>query len=135
MSMFLGLSLAVQFSIIAVPVHGESAAMKGPPGAVRRSDAAYVCPETSVPKLAALDAVRFYQGKISTISGPRCGFYPSCSVFGHQALHDHGFFLGVMLTSDRLTRCNIFKKPGSDYLLLPSGRLFDPVSGNLLSNQ
>jgi hypothetical protein len=36
------------------------------------------------------------------------------------------------MTADRLTRCNIWKEPGPDYFLLPNGRLYDPISNNLL---
>ncbi len=82
-----------------------------------------------------LGAIDLYRKLVSPINGSRCGFHPSCSTFGRQAVSEYGAVRGVMMTADRLTRCNIFKEPGPDYLLLPDGRLFDPVSGNTLTGQ
>jgi putative membrane protein insertion efficiency factor len=106
--------------------------MNGPPEAKPRSPAGNPL-ETSVVRIALMGAIDFYKKRISPIGASRCGFHPSCSAFALQAVREKGVFLGVMMTGDRLTRCNIFKGPGPDYLLLPDGRLFDPVSGNLLS--
>jgi putative membrane protein insertion efficiency factor len=51
----------------------------------------------------ALDeALRFYQENISSHDGARCLFYPTCSQFAVQALKEHGFFLGVLMTIDRM---------------------------------
>lgn len=78
------------------------------------------------------NAIRFYQNIISPTQTGRCGFHPSCSTFGMQAVERYGPLRGVMMTADRLTRCNFFKEHGPDYLLRPDGRLYDPVSANLL---
>ena len=80
-------------------------------------------------------AIRFYRNVISPTQGERCGFYPSCSTFGMHAVERYGSLRGVMMTADRLTRCNFFKEPGSDYLLRPDGRLYDPVTANLIQKQ
>jgi putative membrane protein insertion efficiency factor len=106
--------------------------MNGPPETKTLSAPAKT-PETSVVRIALTGAIDFYRKRISPIGASRCGFHPSCSAFGLQAVREKGVLLGVIMTADRLTRCNIFKGPGPDYLLLPDGRLFDPVSGNLLS--
>jgi uncharacterized protein len=106
--------------------------MNGPPEAKPRSPATDTL-ETSVVRIALMGAIDFYKKRISPIGASRCGFHPSCSAFGRQAVQEKGVLLGVIMTGDRLTRCNIFKGPGPDYLLLPDGRLFDPVSSNLLS--
>jgi putative membrane protein insertion efficiency factor len=108
------------------------AAMKGPGKMTHRHTAEGPGPETSSVKLVFLGAIDMYRIGISPIHGSRCGFYPSCSAFGRQAVREYGALHGVMMTADRLTRCNIFKEPGPDYFLLPSGRLFDPVSANTL---
>jgi putative component of membrane protein insertase Oxa1/YidC/SpoIIIJ protein YidD len=92
-------------------------------------------PETSVTRIFLLGAVSAFQRYISPTDGDRCGFTPSCSAFGRDAVARQGAFLGVLMTADRLMRCTIFKRPGPDYLLLPDGRLFDPVENNLLSSQ
>jgi putative membrane protein insertion efficiency factor len=86
-------------------------------------------------RILFLGAIDLYRKYVSPISGPRCGFYPSCSAFGRRAVSEYGVLRGVMMTGDRLTRCNIFKHPGPDYLLLPNGRLFDPVSANTLTER
>lgn len=90
-------------------------------------------PETSLPGIVLLGAVTAYRKFISPTYGDRCGFYPSCSAFGRDAVSSNGVFTGVALTADRLMRCNPFKRPGSFYLLLHDGRLYDPVENNLLS--
>jgi putative component of membrane protein insertase Oxa1/YidC/SpoIIIJ protein YidD len=89
-------------------------------------------PETSVMRIFFLGAVSGFQKYISPTDGDRCGFSPSCSAFGRDAVDRQGPFLGVLVTADRLMRCTLFKRPGPDYLLLPNGRLFDPVENNLL---
>ncbi len=109
--------------------------MKGPPAVVRDvgSDRQ---PETSSVKLALLGLIKLYQSRISMVGGPdRCGFRPSCSQYGFQAITEQGPLIGLMMIGDRQTRCNIFKKPGPDYVLLPNGKLFDPLSNNLLFEQ
>ena len=90
-------------------------------------------PETPLPSIVLLGAVTAYQKFISPTDEGRCGFYPSCSAFGRKAVSDDGVFLGVVLTADRLMRCNPFKRPGPFYLPLHDGRLYDPVENNLLS--
>jgi len=111
----------------------------GSPSAMRAPDACPVRqkdspdPETSFPRIVLLGAVTAYQKFISPTDGGRCGFYPSCSAFGRQAVSSNGVFPGVVLTADRLMRCNPFKRPGTFYLPLPDGRLYDPVENNLLS--
>jgi putative membrane protein insertion efficiency factor len=90
--------------------------------------------ETSSPRIVLLGALTIFQRYISPIDGDRCGFVPTCSAYARRAVGRQGAFLGVIMTADRLMRCTVFKRPGPDYLLLPSGKLFDPVDNNLLSN-
>jgi putative component of membrane protein insertase Oxa1/YidC/SpoIIIJ protein YidD len=49
-----------------------------------------------------------------------------------MSVEDYGAVMGIMMTADRLMRCNIWKKPGPAYLLLPDGKLLDPPWQNLL---
>jgi hypothetical protein len=95
----------------------------------------HTAPESSVLQQVFIGAIDFYRGFLSPVSGARCGFSPSCSTFGRQAVKEYGPIQGVMMTADRLTRCNIFKGPDADYAALPNGRLFDPVSRNTLRTQ
>lgn len=105
--------------------------MKGPPASSAHHHHAVAEPETSSVKLAALGAIWVYRTFVSPTQVARCGFYPSCSSFGLQAVREHGL-QGIPMTTDRLTRCNLLKGPGPDYYPLPNGKLFDPVSRNLL---
>ena len=119
----------------AAPAFCSPATMKGPGETVHRHDSPSSGPETSTVRIVFLGLIDVYRNFVSPINGPRCGFYPSCSAFGRQAVSEYGPIRGVMMTGDRLTRCNIFKEPGPDYLLLPDGRLFDPVSANTMTDK
>lgn len=70
--------------------------------------------------------IRFYQLFISTQDVPVCNFTPSCSQFGIDSLHKFGIIRGILLTSDRLQRCNGTSAPyyKIDY---KSGKFIDPV--------
>jgi len=129
------LGMAAVYLLAAAPAFCSEAAMNGPRGKVHRHDAPSSGPETSTGRIVFLGAIDLYRNLVSPISSPRCGFFPSCSTFGRQAVGQYGAIRGVMMTGDRLTRCNIFKKPGPDYFLLPDGKLFDPLSGNTLAEQ
>jgi len=117
----------------ASPGDCSAPAMNGPPATVvhRHHDRAE--PDPSPFSLLLMGAITLYRSFISPTQGPRCGFFPSCSTFGLQAVREYGPVRGVMMTTDRLTRCNVLKGPGPDYYLLPNGKLFDPVSRNLLA--
>jgi len=49
-----------------------------------------------------IGAVGFYQSYISPVNGERCPMTPSCSAYAVQAIKKHGFFIGIMMTADRL---------------------------------
>jgi len=121
--------LACLFSLSVVAHDGD---MRGPnPLAQPGSVTAPV--ETSPVKLAMQGTIRAYQAAVSRINPDRCGFRPSCSAFGAMAIEEYGAATGILMTADRLMRCNIWKKPGPDYLLLPGGKLLDPPWQNLLA--
>lgn len=104
--------------------------MKGPREELRVPEKTYD-PETSSVRVAMHGLIRFYQVVISPAGGPdRCGFRPSCSHYGYQAIREQGPVEGVVMIGDRQIRCNIFERPG--YTRLPNGKLYDPVSNNLL---
>lgn len=121
---------------VACPVFASDWMMKGPASKRSRQPASGEQFETSCVRLACLGSIRFYQNWISPIGGGnRCSFSPSCSAFGYQAVRERGPAEGIMMTADRLMRCNFLKREGSDYTLLPNGRLYDPVSQNLLCRE
>ncbi len=80
------------------------------------------------------DIVRFYRGPLNHFSAVRqseCPMYPSCSQYSLQSLHQHGLFMGWMMTCDRLMRC------GRDELKLSPDtsadgkwKCYDPVENN-----
>jgi len=81
---------------------------------------------TSEVKLLLIGAIRFYQRFISTQDAPACNFVPSCSQFGAESIGQLGAFRGILLTSDRLQRCNSMSI--SRYQMdHKSGKLVDPV--------
>jgi len=118
---------------------GSGAKMKGPDTMVhtraRASEASREIETLSV-TLTFLGAIRLYQTWISPIGGrDRCGFRPTCSEYACEAIEEQGPITGLFMTADRLIRCNIWKKRGPDYTLLPNGKLYDPPSKNLLLEQ
>jgi putative membrane protein insertion efficiency factor len=118
----------------AARAYGSEVKMKGPnPPSVRSIPVNQS--ETSSVRIAFLQSIRFYQNWISPIRGVGCGFRPSCSAYGYAAIEQQGPIVGIMMTADRLMRCNIWKEPGPDYTLLPNGKLYDPLSKNLLSEK
>ena len=44
----------------------------------------------------------FYRRVISPVDGNRCVMAPTCSLYGHQAIREHGVVMGMILTADRL---------------------------------
>lgn len=62
--------------------------------------------ETSELKLAVTGLIRLYQKFISSQDSPTCSFSPSCSRFGMACIQEYGVLRGVLLTADRLLRCN-----------------------------
>ena len=83
--------------------------------------------ETSELKLAATGLIRLYQKFISSQDSPTCSFSPSCSRFGMACIQEYGVLRGVLLTADRLLRCN-----GSQarhyHKDSVTGKYIDPVS-------
>lgn len=62
--------------------------------------------ETSELKLAATGLIRLYQKFISSQDKPACNFHPTCSRFGMACIQEYGVLRGILLTADRLLRCN-----------------------------
>lgn len=60
-----------------------------------------------------------------------CQFYPNCSLYAAQSIHEHGSLSGLFMTSDRIIRCSPFaenehQKNNGEYYI--DGRLIDPVN-------
>ena len=83
--------------------------------------------ETSELNLAATGLIRLYQKFISSQDGPMCNFVPSCSHFGMACIQEFGMVRGLLLTADRLLRCN-GSQSRHHYKDGVSGKFIDPVS-------
>ena len=83
--------------------------------------------ETSELKFVATGLIRLYQKFISSQDGPACNFQPTCSHFGMACIQEYGIVRGLLLSADRLLRCN-----GSQSQLYHkdsvTGKYIDPVS-------
>lgn len=67
-----------------------------------------------------------YSKGVSPVDGPTCAFAPTCAGYAGTAIHRHGLADGILLTGDRLMRCNGYDK--SVYPIVGSERhYFDPV--------
>jgi len=78
-------------------------------------------------KFLFLGLIKFYQIFISSQQSKQiCVFKPSCSHFGQEAIHKYGLFYGILMSSDRLQRCNGF---GIEYykIDIESGKCLDSV--------
>ena len=121
---------------VITPSHGlESQLMKGPQNGIVKTERTKTDKDLFSPlQHVMLGGVRFFQKWISPIDGSRCNFSPTCSRYGYEAIHNHGSFLGIIITADRLLRCSYLTENGSAYNRLPNGTLHDPVANNLLTH-
>lgn len=79
-------------------------------------------------KLLLLGAIRIYQIAVSSQDMPTCNFVPSCSRFSNLALQRAGLVKGILLSSDRLQRCNGLHGMARHYnFVQPLGKFADPV--------
>ena len=83
--------------------------------------------EISELKLAATGLIRLYQKFISSQDSPACNFVPSCSRFGMACIQKFGMVRGLLLTADRLLRCN-GSQSRHDHKDETTGKFIDPVS-------
>jgi len=75
--------------------------------------------------------MNFYGKYISPVDGDRCPMYPSCSSYGAAAFKKHGFFMGWIMTCDRLVRCGRDETRISPGIVKDNTLLtLDPVSAN-----
>ena len=64
-------------------------------------------------KKIALFLIFIYQ-KISSLTPPRCRFYPTCSEYTKQAILKYGFIKGLKLGLIRICKCHPFNDGGYD---------------------
>ena len=72
------------------------------------------CRNSSFAARLLIQIIRFYRRFISPLFPPCCRFTPSCSAYAVEALRKRGFWMGCVLTTWRLLRCNPFCRGGYD---------------------
>ena len=74
--------------------------------------------------------VSFFQNHISKVDGDRCPSLPSCSSYSVQVFKKHGFFMGWLMTVDRLI--HEADEGSLSPLVFYNGqiRIHDPVENN-----
>jgi putative membrane protein insertion efficiency factor len=77
-------------------------------------------------KLLLYVPLYFYQKIISEQVSAVCSFEPSCSAFSIQSIKQLGILKGLLLTADRLTRCNGQAQAESEYYL------YDPLKAKVI---
>lgn len=90
-----------------------------------QNDLFYSQIEMGLFKSSGLVWIRLYQKMISSQDLPSCNFTPSCSQFGFKSIQQAGLFRGILLTTDRLLRCNPFVASG--HYTLEKEKYLDPV--------
>ena len=68
--------------------------------------------------------IRVYQWTLTSVLGPRCRFYPSCSAYAAEAIEIHGVWKGTGLALKRFGSCHPFHPGG-----------YDPVPGSDITHQ
>ena len=58
--------------------------------------------------------VRLYRKIISPLKPSCCRFTPTCSAYAIEAFKKRGFFVGLILSTGRILRCNPLFKGGYD---------------------
>ena len=58
--------------------------------------------------------VGLYRKFISPLKPSCCRFTPTCSAYAIEAFRKRGFFMGLILSTGRVLRCNPFFKGGYD---------------------
>ncbi|MBR5088264.1 MAG: membrane protein insertion efficiency factor YidD [Ruminiclostridium sp.] len=65
-------------------------------------------------KYLLIGLIKLYRITLSRLKPPCCRFYPTCSVYGINAIRRFGSFKGGYLTVKRIARCNPFSRGGYD---------------------
>ncbi|HEX3245673.1 MAG TPA: membrane protein insertion efficiency factor YidD [Chloroflexota bacterium] len=61
-----------------------------------------------------LIALHAYKFAVSPLLPSACRFYPTCSVYAHQAVSEYGAVRGLWMAARRLARCHPFHPGGFD---------------------
>ncbi len=79
---------------------------------------------------AFMGLLSFYRNVISPVDGDRCSMAPTCSLYSHRALQEHGVLLGVLLTADRLLHEADEPVHGHKIVIGGETYYYDPIEAN-----
>lgn len=100
------------------------------------ADSLLSLPDNSITQKIFLYPIAKWQGISYGNNAMNCQFFPSCSNYGAQAIHEKGVLSGLAITSDRIIRCNhtaysVHREMGGKFH--KDGRLVDQINYNVLS--
>jgi putative component of membrane protein insertase Oxa1/YidC/SpoIIIJ protein YidD len=84
----------------------------------------------TISKKIASSPVIFYRKFLSSYWGNTCSHFPSCSQYSLLAIKKHGFFIGLMMTFDRLQHESNEARYSPLVKLKGVTKVYDPVSNN-----
>jgi|TARA_B100000900_G_C20461448_1_gene667468 putative membrane protein insertion efficiency factor len=65
-------------------------------------------------KYILIKIIRIYQVIFSVFVGQHCRFTPTCSNYAIDAVENHGFLKGLILSTKRVCRCHPWAAGGVD---------------------
>ncbi|MCL2050651.1 MAG: membrane protein insertion efficiency factor YidD [Lachnospiraceae bacterium] len=65
-------------------------------------------------KKIIIAVIKFYRNYLSPMKTTKCPYYPTCSMYGMEAIEKHGVLRGGIMAFWRILRCNPFSKGGYD---------------------
>jgi len=74
--------------------------------------------------------VNGFRETIGAVDGDRCRMSPTCSAYSLQAIETHGFFIGILMTVDRLLHEMDEMELAPLVMVHGETRFSDPVSAN-----
>jgi putative component of membrane protein insertase Oxa1/YidC/SpoIIIJ protein YidD len=123
------LLLYVLMSLVVIPPYGICGEMDGVSprkNLMQNSDRK----DSSEPNIGAW-LVSIFRDHISAVDGDRCPSLPSCAAYSVQAFRKHGFFVGWMMTVDRLIHEGKEETAVSPLVYYKGKlRIYDPVENN-----
>ena len=78
--------------------------------------------------LILIKFIKAYKYLISPLLGNSCRYLPTCSEYSIDALKEHGFFKGLLISIKRILSCHPIK-------FLGGGEGFDPVKKEMKDNK
>ena len=86
--------------------------------------------EAAVSKSIASSPIEFYRNFLSSHWGNSCSHYPSCSMYSLLAIKKHGWYLGLIMTFDRLQHESNEARFSPLIIIERTLKVYDPVENN-----